>query len=366
LSSKGNNMQNEVAVARLPMPEAEKNSRALAKTLSGRAKAAVVVRLLLNEGADLPLEELPEDLQAQLTKQMGIMGIVDRTTLSSVVQEFADTLDGIGLSFPNGLAGALTAMDGKISPQTAARLRKEAGVRQAGDPWARLRGLATEDLVELTRAESIEVAAVLLSKLDVESAAALLGQLPGPLARRITYAVSRTGAVTPDTVDRIGISLASQLDLKPVVAFDDGPDERIGAILNQSTAMTRDEMLTGLDETDEEFANAVRRTIFTFAHVPARLAARDVPKLMREIDQAILVTALQAAAAASDLGETAEFLLGNTSTRMADALREEMQERGTVTLVDGETAMTAVIAAIRRLELAGDIQLTVQLEPEDQ
>ena len=378
-------MQNELAIARPSTPETNMGAGALAtsvsgakslnatpmsakslnaKSLNGRAKAAVVVRLLLNEGADLPLEELPEDLQAELTKQMGVMGLVDRTTLSSVIQEFADTLDGVGLHFPNGLAGALNAMDGKISPQTAARLRKEAGVRQAGDPWVRLRGLATEELVELARGESIEVAAVLLSKLDVESAAALLGQLPGPLARRITYAVSRTGAVTPDTVDRIGLSLAGQLDLKPIVAFDDGPDERIGAILNQSTAMTRDDLLSGLEETDEDFANAVRRTIFTFAHLPARLAANDVPKLMREVDQAILVTALQAATN-SDLGEAAEFLLNSTSTRMADSLREEMTERGTVELLEGETAMTAVIAATRRLELAGDLKLNVQPTPED-
>lgn len=364
MNNKGSVMQNELAIAQISTPQTNKTAGVLAKSLNGRAKAAVVVRLLLNEGTDLPLEELPEELQAQLTKQMGKMGMVDRTTLSSVIQEFADTLDGVGLSFPNGLAGALTAMDGKISPQTAARLRKEAGVRQAGDPWQRLRGLATEELVELARAESIEVAAVLLSKLDVESAAAMLGQLPGPLARRITYAVSRTGAVTPETVDRIGLSLAGQLDLKPIVAFDDGPDERIGAILNQSTAMTRDDLLIGLDETDEDFANAVRRTIFTFAHIPARLAARDVPKLMREVDQAILITALQAAMS-SDLSEATEFLLANTSTRMADSLREEMEERGAVDLIKGETAMTAVIAAIRRLELAGDIQLAVQASSDD-
>jgi flagellar motor switch protein FliG len=366
LSSKGIIMQNEVAITRGPMQDVAPGTpkkNPVAKVLNGRAKAAVVVRLLLNEGADLPLEELPEDLQALLTKQMGKMGMVDRTTLAAVVQEFADTLDGVGLSFPNGLAGALTAMDGKISPQTAARLRKEAGVRQAGDPWERLRGLPTEELVELARAESIEVAAVLLSKLDVESAAAMLGKMPGPLARRITLAVSRTGSVTPETVDRIGLALAGQLDLKPIVAFDDGPDERIGAILNLSTALTRDDLLSGLDEADEDFANAVRRTIFTFAHVPARLAARDVPKLTREVEQAILVTALQAAKS-GDFAETAEFLLSNTSTRMADSLREEMTERGTVALLDGETAMTAVIAAIRRLELAGDIQLNVQVEPE--
>ena len=335
------------------------------KTLNGQAKAAVVVRLLLNEGADIPLEDLPEELQALLTQQMGKMGLIDRTTLTSVVQEFADALDGVGLSFPNGLAGAINALEGKISPKTTARLRKEAGVRQAGDPWDRLRALPTDDLADFANSESTEVAAVLLSKLDIESAASLLGALPGPLARRITYAVSRTGAVTPETVDRIGVSLASQLDQRPIPAFEDGPDERIGAILNLSTAATRDDLLSGLDETDEEFANAVRRTIFTFAHVPSRLAALDVPKIMREVEQPILVTALKSASGEDHL-ETVEFLLGNISSRMADALRDEMEERGSVALLDGETAMTAVIAAIRRLELAGEIQLNVQTPIEEE
>lgn len=359
-------MPNEIALTSTRTPQARATSglRSGAKKLNGRAKAAVVVRLLLNEGADIPLEELPEDLQVHLTQQMGKMGMVDRTTLFAVIEEFIDALDSIGLSFPHGLAGALSALDGKISPQTAARLRKEAGVRQAGDPWVRLCALPTEDLAIFAQAESIEVAAVLLSKLDVESAAALLAFIPGPLARRITYAVSHTGAVTPDTVDRIGLSLAGQMDMKPLVAFEEDPDERIGAILNQSTAATRDEMLEALDETDEVFANAVRRTIFTFAHIPARLSERDVPKLMREMDQTILVTALQAAAT-GDMAESSEFLLANTSTRMADALREEMSERGAVPQLEGETAMTAVIAALRRLELAGEIKLTVQANPEE-
>ena len=38
-------------------------------TLSRKAKAAIVVRLLINEGADIPLEDLPEELQAKLTQQ---------------------------------------------------------------------------------------------------------------------------------------------------------------------------------------------------------------------------------------------------------------------------------------------------------
>ena len=184
--------------------------------LSRKAKAAIVVRLLINEGADIPLEELPDELQAQLTKAMGQMRTVDRDTLQEVVAEFAEEVERIGLTFTNGMAGALDALDGKISPQTAARLRKEAGVREAGDPWSRIRDMDNALLVGVLEEESIEVAAVMLSKLDVPKAAELLGMLPGPRARQITYAVSQTGAVTPDAVDRIGLSLASQLGAQQI------------------------------------------------------------------------------------------------------------------------------------------------------
>ncbi len=325
-------------------------------SLDGTAKAAIVVRLLLNEGADLPLEDLPEDLQARLTTQMGQMGLVDRHTLATVAHEFADALDGIGLSFPHGLANALDAMDGKISPQTAARLRKEAGVRQAGDPWQRLRALPIDELAGLAHAESIEVAAVLLSKLNVEKAAELLGTLPGPLARRITYAISLTERVTPDAVDRIGLSLAAQLDRKPLAAFEDGPDARVGAILNQSRATTREDMLAALDDTDADFASSVRRKIFTFADMPHRVSPRDVPKVLRAMDQPTLIVALLGAQGTDD-APAAEFLLANTSRRMADALREEIEEHDAVKPRDVEAAHAAVVGAIRTLEAAGEITL---------
>lgn len=325
-------------------------------TLDRRAKAAIVVRLLLNEGADLPLEDLPEELQARLTHQMGSMGLVDRATLDAVVEEFADILEGVGLSFPKGIAGALSALDGKISPQTAARLRKEAGVRQSGDPWERLRSMPVEDLVRIAEQESTEVAAVLLSKLDTPRAAELLGKLPGPLARRITYAVSQTGSVTPDAVDRIGLSLAAQFEDKPPAAFADEPGARVGAILNVSAASTRDDMLTGLDETDAAFAERVRRNIFTFAHISVRVRPKDVPAVVRAVEADTLVTALAGATDEQNSG-VAEFLLGNMSQRMADNLREEVGDRGKVKPKDAEAAMNAVVGAIRQLVEQGEIEM---------
>ncbi|MBW4708494.1 flagellar motor switch protein FliG [Roseobacter sp. YSTF-M11] len=338
------------------LPGAE-NSRPV--TLSRKAKAAIVVRLLLNEGADIPLEDLPDEMQAQLTKQMGAMRLVDRDTLASVVSEFADELESIGLSFPGGIAGALESLDGRISKQTAARLRKEAGVRQYGDPWARLRDLNAEKLLPVLENESIEVAAVLLSKIDVARAAELLGKLPGPRARRITYAVSQTSAVTPDAVDRIGLSLATQLDAEPLKAFDSGPVERVGAILNSAPSITRDDVLEGLDETDAGFADLVRKAIFTFANIPKRIAPRDIPRVVRELEQEVLVTAL-AGADAAGMKASADFILENMSGRMADQLREEMEEREKVKSSEMEEAAATIVASIREMEAAGELLLVVE------
>ncbi|EDZ46955.1 flagellar motor switch protein FliG [Leisingera daeponensis] len=324
--------------------------------LSGKAKAAIIVRLLLNEGAEIPLEELPDDLQLELTKQMGKMRIVDRDTLHAVAGEFADLLDNVGLHFPNGLAGALNAMEGKISRYTHSRLRKEAGVRQFGDPWQRLKQLPPEDLASLAEAESTEVAAVLLSKLDTAKAAQMLVHLPGPVARRITYAVSQTANVTPDTVDRIGLSLAAQVEARPELAFNDTPGQRLGGILTEAAAAKRDEVLTALDEEDEEFAIKVRKAIFTYALIGERMQPIDVPKLIRVLSQPDLVTAMAFASDEEDVA-TNEFLLKNMSSRMADNIREEVAERGKVKRSDGEAAFSMIISAMRDLVATGEIEL---------
>jgi len=323
--------------------------------LSRRQKAAIVVRLLLAEGAHLRLDALPEAMQEDLTRQMAGIRMVDRDTLAAVIEEFLQELEQVGLSFPGGMAGALDLLDGALDPGMMARLRRQAGPVAAGDPWARIAEIDAARLLPVLEAESIEVGAVLLSKLGVGKAAELLGQLPGERARRMSYAISLTGSIAPDAVLRIGRALAAQLDARPEAAFDTGPVERVGAILNAAPAATRDEVLEGLEEADSGFAEMVRRSIFTFANIPTRIDPRDVPRIVRDVDQEVLITAM-AGATGPDKAAT-EFILSNMSQRMADSLREEIAEAGKVKQADAEAAMGAIVGAIRALEAEGTLFL---------
>ena len=287
---------------------------------------------------------------------MSSMRFIDRVTLKSVVDEFVEEIESVGLSFPGGLEGALNVLDGTISPATVARIRKAKGFNFTGDPWETIAGLDPSRLLPVLEEESVEVGAVLLSKLKVSTAADLLGRLPGPRARKLAYAISLTGSVEPAVVDRIGRAIAEQLDAQPLKAFSDGPVERVGAILNFSPAATRDDVLEGLDAEDQAFAEEVRKAIFTFANIPDRIDARDVPKITRDVDPAVLITAL-AGAMGGPLAPAAEFILGAMSKRMADQLREEIANVGKVKPKEAEEAMGTIVSTIRELEAAGEVLL---------
>ncbi len=335
----------------------------VSRVLTARQKAAVIVRYLLTEGTSLPLATLPEHMQAALAEQMGRMRLIDQATLDEVVAEFLSELESVGLAFPGGIEGALTMMDGHISQSAVTRLRRMASASSKFDPWERITALPVDRLLPILTEEAVEVGAVMLSKLPVAKAADILGKLPGERARRVAYAVSMTSNVDPETVRRIGMALLVELDNQPVRAFDQGPVERVGAILNVSPAITREGVLEGLDAEDAVFAAEVRRAIFTFGHIPARLNPRDAPKITRLVEQPQLVTALAAAQGKPGLEDAAEFLLVNISQRLAQGLREEMSARGKVKEKEGEEAMNAIINAIRTLEASGEIAL---LQPEEE
>lgn len=323
--------------------------------LSKKAKAAVIVKLLAAEEVKLPLSTFPEEMQVELAHQLTDLRHIDKETLTAVVEEFLAELEAIGLSFPGGLEGALNVLDGAITPSTLAKLRKNAGFSLTGDPWERIADLDAARIMPILVEESVEVGAVLLSKLKVAKSAALLSMLPGDRARRIAYAISLTSAIAPDVVQRIGISIAGKLDAQPAQAFTDAPTERVGAILNFSASSTRDGVLEGLDETDKEFAEEVRKNIFTFANIATRVDGRDVAKVVRGVEQDVLIKAL--AGATGDAAVSTEFILTNMSKRMADGMREEIEAVGKVKESDAEEAMNAVVAGIRTLEGDGEIFL---------
>ena len=197
-------MPNDMSLADLPgdLPSFD----APEINLSPREKAAIVVRLLLTYGAVPALSALSENKQTELAVQLAKMTPVDQETVAAVANEFADEIERIGLSFPTGLDGALGMLDGVISDGATARLKQMSPGNFRGNPWDDIGKVDADRLVPYLENEATEVAAVILSKLNVSQAAEILGKIPGERGRRITYAISQTAGVSPSVVHRIGVS----------------------------------------------------------------------------------------------------------------------------------------------------------------
>ncbi|MCF3973895.1 FliG C-terminal domain-containing protein [Paracoccus salsus] len=323
--------------------------------LSQRQKAAVIVRLLLDDDEVVSLSRLDSDAQTMLAEEMAGMELIDRKTRDAVITEFCDRLESVGVTFPGNLDGTLAMLGGKLSEDSTDRLRRLAAMSGRGDPWQRVATLSKDNILTLANSESIEIVALMLSKLPVVRASDIFSALPRERARAVAQAMSMTGAVTPQALQRVGLILLQAADALPRPAIDTPAADRIGAILNFATADLRDEVLETLEKDDAGFAGGVRRAIFIFGHIPHRIETRDVPRIVREVEQPVLLRALSAPD--PDDAAAAEFILTNLSQRMADGLREEMEGLGKVRARDIEDAKTEVIAAIRRLEEAGDLTL---------
>ena len=139
--------------------------------------------------------------------------------------------------------------------------------------------------------------------------------------------------------------------------------DKVGAILNFSPSATRDSVLAGLDDDDASFAGEVRKTIFTWANIPSRIDPRDIARITREVEGAVLTKALAGAKGANE--PTVDFILGGLSSRLAESMREEMEALGKVSTRDAEEAMDQVVAAIRRMEAAGDLFMIATDPDED-
>ena len=329
--------------------------------LTARQKAAIIVRLILAEGEDMDLARLPSGLQTDLAQEMALMGLIDRDTRNAVIAEFCDTLS-IGLSFPGDIDGTLELLDGHLSPGTTDRLRRMAALNGGGDPWDRIAALSTPLLAELARTEAVEIAAVMFSKLPVPRAAEVFGLLDPALARQIAYAMSLTGMIEAGALRRIGQALIQAADAIPRSALDGKAVDKVGAILNFSTSATRETVLAGLESDDAGFADEVRKTIFTWANIPARIDPRDIARITREVENSVLVKAMAGAKGPNQ--PTVDFLLSGLSSRLADSMREEMEGLGKVSTRDAEEAMDQVVAAIRRMEAAGDLFM-IATEPDE-
>ena len=112
------------------------------------------------------------------------------------------------------------------------------------------------------------------------------------------------------------------------------------------------EILTSMDEIDEELANEIRNLRFTFEDI-LKIDDNGIQTLMKEINTDDLVVALKAASDALK-----DKLYNNMSERAATMLQDDLEAMGPTKRSDVETAQQKIIAVCKKLEDEGKIMIS--------
>lgn len=331
--------------------------------LSGSQKAAILLRMVLSDDGEMSLGNLPPSLQLKLATDYASIVRVNRATMEAVVAEFEANLESVGLEFPESADDVLDQMQNVLAPDMAGEMRDRFGLGADNDPWRAVSEMEATAIANLLKEESAFVGALVLSKLKPDTASEVLDLMDDELAKPMILAIANTNMVSPGPVHQIGARVADVSRKKLVTAFEKTPVLRAAAILNATSASQREALLAAFEERDASFAKQVRKAIFTFADIPARVLPAEVPKFIRNVPAEAMVMAL--AAAQENLAEVVDFILDNMSKRMAQGLREEMVELGEVAAKPGEAAMSQVTSVIRAMVDEGTLILNADEEEEE-
>jgi flagellar motor switch protein FliG len=122
-------------------------------------------------------------------------------------------------------------------------------------------------------------------------------------------------------------------------------------IINLMGSGTDGLVLEAIRGHDAELAQKIMDKMFVFDDV-AKLDDKSIQTVLREVASETLVVALKGASP-----ELREKILGNMSTRAAEALREDLESRGPMRLSEVEEQQREILKTVRRLADEGQIAL---------
>jgi len=340
-------------------------SGAEAQRLTRQQKAAVIIGVLGSEAAGTVLEQLDETSLRHFTHAMSGLKRIDATQVRATIAEFLAELATDEEAIHGGLDRARGLLEQHVAAGLLMRILDDAESPSAHNVWQKLAKVGDEALADFLAREHPQTAAVVVSKFSPEHAARILNRLEPDLARDVVIGLSRAAGLDPHVVEAIGDTMSR--DFLAAHANADrkrDPADRIGAIMNYTSPSIRDHILGSIESDQPEFAEEIRRKMFTVEDIPARVPRRAIAVVVRSLDQETLLKVLFTTKESAP--ETSEFILSNISTRMADQLREELGEITSVRRKEGEHAQTEIIRVIRELVARGEIELLDEDEREDE
>lgn len=323
------------------------------RSFNGVERAAVLMMLVDEEEAASILQKLDPEEVRQLGKAMYDVADVSEAEVEQVLDDFTwKARSRTGVTFDPG-PKIETMMNKALGPERAESVLARIMPSQQAVNIELLEWFEPVEIANMIETEHPQIAAVLLANLDPDIAAKVFEALPEAVQPQILRRIAKLGPVPPEAIETLKTMLQSRAGTakKPSAGLQMGGTREAAKILSGARKATEARVMPKLAKIDREVAKAIEEAMFVFDNL-LEMDDKNLSTLIRSIDGDVLMRSLKGVEE-----EVRERFLGCMSSRAADGIRDEMEARGPMKMVEVLEAQKVMIGIARGLIKDGTIAM---------
>ena len=215
-----------------------------------------------------------------------------------------------------------------------------------------LKWMDSKAVAEIIRHEHPQIIAIVLSYLDSDQSAQVLGMLPERMRSDILMRIASLDSIHPSALRELDDILEKQfIGNNNVKSSSVGGTRTAANILNFIDASEGNQIMDAIKESDADLGQKIEDLMFVFDNL-VEVEDRGIQALLREVSSDSLILALKGADEA-----VKDKIFKNMSKRASEMLREDLEAKGPVRLSEVEAAQKEILAIARRMAESGEIVL---------
>ena len=325
------------------------------RTYTGPEKAAILLMTLGEENAALVLSKMDEREIQSVGNYMAGLGNVESSVMEMVSKEFYDLVaSGAGGLGVGGMDFLKTALMQAMDPAKAIDILNNITTpgEELGGGLETVRMLDPKIIASFVKSEHPQTAAIILAHLDPPVASLTIRELPEDKRMEVIQRLATLERVAPSVIRDLDEALQAEFRTSGAVSGNKlGGVAVAAAVMGKLDRATETNILTSMDEVDQELADEIRNLRFTFEDI-LKIDDTGIQLIMKEINQEDLLISLKTA---SD--ELKEKLFNNMSERAGQMLSDDLESLGPTKLTDVEQGQQKIIAVCKKMEEEGKIMI---------
>jgi len=325
--------------------------------LTGVQRAAVVLLSLGEQQAAEVLKHMSAKEVQKLGVAMTSVGGISRESVMHVFDEFVDVLaqpSGLGAGADDYVRAVLVQALGE---DRASSLIDRILMGRNTSGLDALKWMEPRAIADLVRNEHPQIIAIVMAHLDADHAAEVLKGLPERVRSDVLLRIATLDGIPPNALNELNDVMARQFSGSQNIKSSSVGGIKVAAnILNFMDSGQDEAILAAISEVDGELGTGIRDLMFVFDNL-AEIDDRAMQTILRDVQSEKLAIALRGADQ-----KVKDKITTNMSQRAAEIMLEDMEARGPVRLAEVEAAQKEILALVRKLADAGEVQLSAKTE----